>query len=206
MAYCIKGDAVPNATSYELAEKSGSDYKTLTTGSEINFDLSTLSFTEGSHTLVVKAKASGYTDSAWSNEVTYTVSADGDSGSDTPALSIDIEEGSLGSDSGKEIAYTNVWRTADYIAVAELTNTLSVTGSTWLVAVFDSNYSYLGQLATDQASLIKNSGQWLNSGDSISVSTFTALNSNATYIRIVLKTSTPKIYVNGTDCFGTLVS
>lgn len=84
MAYYIKGDAVPNATSYELAEKSGSDYKTLTTGSEIDFDLSALSFTEGSHTLVVKAKASGYTDSAWSNEVTYTVSADGgDSGDDS---------------------------------------------------------------------------------------------------------------------------
>lgn len=83
MATYVKGDSVANATSYELAEKSGSDYKTLTTGSEIDFDLSALSFTEGSHTLVVKAKASGYADSAWSNEVTYTVSADGDSGDDS---------------------------------------------------------------------------------------------------------------------------
>lgn len=72
MASYVKGNAVDNATSYELAEKTSSGYTKLAEDTEINFDLSTLSLTTGDHTLVVKAKASGYTDSDWSNEVTYT--------------------------------------------------------------------------------------------------------------------------------------
>lgn len=208
MAYYIQGPAVPNATSYELAEKSGSTYTTLATASSISFDLSALSFAVGSHTLVVKAKASGYADSSWSNEVTYTVSEDGGgSGDNTPKLTINIEEGSLGSDSGNEIAYTNVWRTEDYIAVADLTNTLSVVGSTWLIATFNSNYAYQGQLKLDLSGLIKNSGQWLDSEKVVPVSTFSeSWASSVKYIRIVLKTDSPKILINGEDCFGALVS
>lgn len=70
----IKGNAVENATSYELCEKSAEGtYTTLTTASEINFELDALAFEAGDHTLVVKAKADGYEDSDYSNEVVYTV-------------------------------------------------------------------------------------------------------------------------------------
>lgn len=73
MASYIKGNPVANATSYELFEKSGSIYTSLKTGSEINFNLDELSLSAGQHTLVVKAKADGYEDSDYSNEVGYEV-------------------------------------------------------------------------------------------------------------------------------------
>lgn len=73
MATYVKGDAVPNATSYELYEKVGTSYNLKATASEINFNLDNLNFEEGDHILVVKAKAEGYEDSDYSNEVTYTV-------------------------------------------------------------------------------------------------------------------------------------
>lgn len=208
MANYIKGDGVANATSYELAEKKETEYTVLATESQIDFDLSKISLTAGSHVLVVRAKADGYEKSDWSNEVTYTVGEDqGDDsgGSETPTLSIDIEEGSLGSDSGNEIAYTNVWRTAEHIDIDELTGALSLTGSVWLIAVFNKNMTYLGQLMTDKSGLIKNSGQWLDSGTTVKVSEITAASSSAKYIRIVMKTDTPKIFVGGVNCFGKLL-
>ena len=73
MATYIKGDAVANATSYELYEKVGTSYNLKATASEINFNLDNLNFEAGDHVLVVKAKADGYEDSDYSNEVTYTV-------------------------------------------------------------------------------------------------------------------------------------
>lgn len=73
MASYIKGDAVANATSYELAEKTGSGYTTLAENSEIDFEVSALELATGDHTLVVKAKAEGFEDSDYSNEVVYTV-------------------------------------------------------------------------------------------------------------------------------------
>lgn len=75
MASYIKGDAVANATSYELAEKTASGYNKLAENSEINFNVSSLGLSVGAHTLVVKAKATGYEDSDYSNEVVYTVAA-----------------------------------------------------------------------------------------------------------------------------------
>ena len=75
MATYVKGDAVANATSYELLEKSGTTYNSLATGEEINFEVSALGLAAGDHVLVVKAKADGYTDSPYSNEVTYNVPA-----------------------------------------------------------------------------------------------------------------------------------
>ena len=71
MSTYIKGNAVANATSYELFEKSGSNYVSLATASNINFEVSALGLGGGSHTLVVKAKADGYDDSDYSNEVIY---------------------------------------------------------------------------------------------------------------------------------------
>ena len=69
----IKGNAVDNATSYELAEKNADGtYTTITTKNVIDFEISALSLEAGDHTLVVKAKADGYEDSDYSNEVVYT--------------------------------------------------------------------------------------------------------------------------------------
>ena len=57
MSKYIKGDAVANATSYELHEKVGSNYNLLDTKNEIDFELDGLALDSGVHTLVVKAKA-----------------------------------------------------------------------------------------------------------------------------------------------------
>lgn len=78
MATYIKGDAIANATSYELFKKmtgtsGATSYTSLATATEINFKADLLGLPEGDHTLVVKAKANGYIDSEYSNEVTYAV-------------------------------------------------------------------------------------------------------------------------------------
>lgn len=74
MATFIKGNAVANATSYELLEKTAEGaYTSLEEKNEINFEVSAMSFAPGNHTLVVKAKADGYETSDPSNEVVYTV-------------------------------------------------------------------------------------------------------------------------------------
>lgn len=71
MAVYIKGDPVENATSYNLFEKNGSEYTKLAEASEIDFEVSALGLAAGDHTLVVRASASDYTDSDYSNEVVY---------------------------------------------------------------------------------------------------------------------------------------
>ena len=77
MATFIKGIEVPNATSYELAEKaSDGAYNVLASKNEINFELDSLGLAAGKHTLVVKAKADGWEDSDYSNEVIYTTTAE----------------------------------------------------------------------------------------------------------------------------------
>lgn len=76
MATYVKGNPVENATSYELFEKVGSAYNSLKTGNAINFNLDELGLADGNHTLVVKAKADGYEDSDYSNEVLYAVDSD----------------------------------------------------------------------------------------------------------------------------------
>lgn len=78
MASYVKGEKVANATSYELAEKKSGGYTKLAEKSEINFDLSTLGLSAGEHTLVVKAKADGYEDSDYSNEIQYTQESSGE--------------------------------------------------------------------------------------------------------------------------------
>ena len=91
-ANVITGDAVPNATGYELYEVmedpnagggildietgdiSGTQNKIYTlkaTSSTLYFTLTTLGLSAGSHIFAVKATADGYTDSDYSNEVTY---------------------------------------------------------------------------------------------------------------------------------------
>ena len=83
MAMFVKGNAVANATSYELYEKANGLYSLLAQGSSINFEVSALGLTAGNHVLVVKAVADGYEDSEYSNEITYTVSGSSDSGDDS---------------------------------------------------------------------------------------------------------------------------
>lgn len=73
MAKYIKGDPVANATSYELHSKEAGGSTLLATKNEINFNLDELNLSAGTYTLAVKAKADGYQDSDFSNEVTYTV-------------------------------------------------------------------------------------------------------------------------------------
>lgn len=73
MATYVKGNAVANATGYELLEKTNGAYTSLAEASEINFEVSALNLASGDHTLVVKAKADGYVDSDYSNEVVYSV-------------------------------------------------------------------------------------------------------------------------------------
>lgn len=75
MAVYIKGDPVANATSYKLSEKKGSNYTQLAEASEINFEVSALGLVAGEHVLAVRASASGYADSDYSNEVVYVVEA-----------------------------------------------------------------------------------------------------------------------------------
>lgn len=72
MATFIKGNAVENATSYVLMEKTANGvYNSLAESNELNFELSTLGLNPGEHTLVVKAKAHFYDSSNPSNEVVY---------------------------------------------------------------------------------------------------------------------------------------
>lgn len=73
MATYVKGNPVENATRYELFEKVGSNYTSLATGNEINFEVSALGLSGGDHVLAVKAYAEGYADSEYSNELVYTV-------------------------------------------------------------------------------------------------------------------------------------
>ena len=63
MSLYVKGDNIANATSYALKNKQG----TLETKNSINFNLDTLSLSEGVNELTVHATASGYTDSDDSN-------------------------------------------------------------------------------------------------------------------------------------------
>ena len=70
--HIIKGANVADASAYELYEKIGTQYTLKTTGSSINFDLATLNLSVGEHTFVVRATATGYTPSEYSNEVVYT--------------------------------------------------------------------------------------------------------------------------------------
>jgi len=78
MATNVKGSAIENATSYKLYKKDGTNYIELATqneSGEINFSLDDLSLANGTYILVVKAfdSTGAYSESAYSNELTYTV-------------------------------------------------------------------------------------------------------------------------------------
>lgn len=73
MATYIKGTAVENATSYELYKKVGEDYTHIATSATLDFNLSELVSEPGEYIFYVKAKAVGYDDSEYSNEIFYKV-------------------------------------------------------------------------------------------------------------------------------------
>lgn len=75
----ITGNAITNATSYDLYEKKSGVYTKLSTENNIGFYLPSLGMASGNHTLAVKATAPNYPDSNYSNEVTYSTSKNIDS-------------------------------------------------------------------------------------------------------------------------------
>jgi hypothetical protein len=126
MATYVKGNAVANATSYELLEKTDGTYTSLAEASEINFEVSALNLASGDHTLVVKAKANGYVDSDYSNEVVYSVAGESggdtgdDSGNGTSGV-LDLSAGTLMSN--KTLAsetYTTTDSSSGYFTVMEV--------------------------------------------------------------------------------------
>lgn len=76
MATYVRGNAVENATSYELFENIDGTYNSLATAEEINFEVSALGLAAGAHVLAVKAHADGYASSEYSDPVTYTAAAE----------------------------------------------------------------------------------------------------------------------------------
>ena len=74
MATYIKGTPVENATAYELYQKIGDSYTKIAEQAGLEFNLDELISEPGDYTLFVKAKADGYEDSDYSNEIFYKVS------------------------------------------------------------------------------------------------------------------------------------
>jgi hypothetical protein len=72
----IKGSAIPGATSYALYEKKNSLYNMLAVSDAINFNLGKFNLSEGTHKLVIRARAEDYEVSDYSNEVSYSVATD----------------------------------------------------------------------------------------------------------------------------------
>ncbi len=145
MATYVKGNPVANATSYELFEKVGSAYNSLKTGSEINFDVSALGLPGGNHTLVVKAKADGYEDSDYSNEVVYKVE---DVTGDITSQFEWTEGYRMTADKGAAEANPH-WITSDYVdisAYSKLQMTMPITTATSTnsgCAFYDASKTYI---------------------------------------------------------------
>lgn len=73
MIHYVVGNKIKNAATYELLEKVGEEYVSLAENPDCNFSLQALNLPVGDHVLVVRAKGNGYTDSDYSNEITYSV-------------------------------------------------------------------------------------------------------------------------------------
>lgn len=125
MATFIKGNDVANATSYELFEKNGSSYASLATAEEINFEVSALGLSAGSHTLVVKAKADGYADSDYSNELEYTESAELIYDIDLTAIT--FSQGACAATDGKYLNNNLAIRRVAFINIDGTYNSVNVT-------------------------------------------------------------------------------
>lgn len=125
MATYVKGNAVANATSYELFEKNTEGaYLPLAEAEEINFMLEDLRLAAGDHTLVVVAKADGYDDSNYSNEVVYSVPESGDDAGndngDAYWITEKLSGGTIGSGAATSMLNTQWFYIDDATYVAEL--------------------------------------------------------------------------------------
>lgn len=185
MATYVKGDEVTKTTdgtavtknvSYELFEKVGEAYNSLSTAANINFEVSAMEFEPGDHTLVVKAKADGYEDSDYSNEVVYTAVEEG--WVDITDQFVFTEGAMINANDGKYSTYSGWVATQDYIdlsAYSEIEIKMSKTSSTGTGsgnAFYDADKTYVSGIThTDgvatYGTMIKN----------------IVLNSNMKYIR-----------------------
>lgn len=155
MANFIKGNAVANATSYELLEKTdGGTYNHIAEKNVIDFELDGLGLAAGDHTLVVKAKADGYEDSDHSNEVVYTVEDEG--WVDITDQFVFVNGGMLNANDGKYSTYAGWAATESYVdisAYSELEFKMSKTSSTGTGsgnAFYDADKNYVsGIVHTD---------------------------------------------------------
>lgn len=173
MASYIKGDAVANATSYELAEKlSSGGYNKLAENSEINFNVSGLGLSVGDHTLVVKAKATGYEDSDYSNEIKYTVNEDGGSETTVDVTCVTEEshgEYNLATSSPGYIDSTNQYYSSSLYAPAGLYLTLP--GGAKTIEMYYANNSANLTLAGLRANFFDASKTFISSVSGVSNST-----------------------------------
>ena len=116
---------VANATSYDVYVDGTLKTNVASVPNTTTFDLSTLSdITDGAHTVKVKAKASGYNDSEFSNEVSYTKAPAGYSGTIT--------------NTRWSTRTCKVYRTTDsssYIADIGVNESLQVVGNFFMIAV-----------------------------------------------------------------------
>ena len=184
MATYVKGNAVANATSYELAEKNANGtYSALDTANEINFELEKLGLLNGNHTLVVKAKAEGYEDSDYSNEVVYTVRGASKNliNENDPDWYVGRLSPATGTESDQD---KTLWYTTGYIPVTAGTNyvvsatytngnRMNITGSGARWYFYDEDKTFLGQAT---------GGYFYNDG----VSPRTA-SEGATYVRLSIQ-------------------
>lgn len=116
---------VANATSYDVYVDGTMKTNVASVPTTTTFDLSTLSdISDGTHSVKVKAKASGYNDSEFSNEVSYTKAPAGYSGTIT--------------NTKWSTRTCKVYRTTDsssYFADIGVDKTLQVVGNFFMVAV-----------------------------------------------------------------------
>lgn len=155
----VVGDAVTNATSYELLEKDGNTYNKIATqdkGGVISFEVSALGLTVGDHVLVVQAKGdeAKYLASDYSDPVTYTVTDEG--WIDITDQFVFTEGAMIDAKTGKYTTYSGWVATEQYVdlsAYSEIEIKMSKTSSTGTGsgnAFYDADKNYVsGIVHTD---------------------------------------------------------
>ena len=113
------------------------------------------------------------------------------------------ELGSLSSETGA-VSFNENRQVTDFLdveplAIFSVTNT---TNARYLISCYDKDKKYLGQLSTDQTSLIVNSGQWHTVGTEIKMANLKTINENISYIRLCVNggvDTIPKLTVSYAD-------
>lgn len=128
----------------------------------------------------------------------------GGSGETTTYPTIDIEVGTINAPDGNDGNVTNSrWRSISYTDISNTSSTICLTGCKYIISCYDSNKNYLGQKSASDATLIKGSGQWLESGTVVNISELK--NNSVIFVRFVLQSGTGiSIKLDGVECFGKL--